>query len=315
MTIALFPEVEPSRSGMLAVSTVHRVYWEEVGPADGVPVVFLHGGPGGGCAPWNRRLFDPRRYRVLLFDQRGCGRSTPHADLRDNTTWDLVADIERLRELIGVERWLVFGGSWGSTLALAYAQAHPQRVTGLILRGVFCATAPEMHWFYQDGTRHLFPDAWEDFVAPLREDERGDVLHAYHRRLTTGPKRQQIAAARAWTRWEMATSRLRPEPSNLDVSDHLSLQLARLEAHYFVHDSWFQPDQLFADLPRIAHLPCWIVQGRYDAICPPSTAWRLHRGWPGSKLWLIDDAGHSAVEAGTLQGLMRALQEFADLAT
>ena len=307
MTARLHPEVEPYASGLLTVSGQHRIYWEQVGNPRGEPVLFLHGGPGGGCAPWNRRLFDPQHDRAVLFDQRGCGRSTPHASLRENTTWHLCADIERLRQHLGIERWLVFGGSWGSTLALAYAEQHPERVAGLILRGVFCATRDEVRWFYQDGTRHLFPDAFEAFVEPLTLAERGDVLKAYHSRLTRGPRREQVQAARSWTQWEIATSRLRPDAVGAGFSDGLALQLARIEAHYFVHDSWLRPDQLIEDAGRIAHLPCHIVQGRYDAICPPSTAWRLHRALPGSELTLVDDAGHSALEPGTLLGLLATL--------
>ncbi len=314
-TRLLFPAIEPFDSGMVPVSGIHRLYYEQAGAPEGVPVLFLHGGPGGGCAAWNRRLFDPEVYRVVLFDQRGCGRSTPHGSLHENTTWDLVADIERLRRRLGIERWLLFGGSWGSTLALAYAEAHPERVLGLVLRGVFLSTAEELRWFYQGGTAQLFPDAYEAFVAPLDDAGRADPLRAWHARLTSGDAREELDAARRWAAYEIATSRLRPDPVTAPADDRFALAIARIEAHYFVHDSWLEPDQLMRDLPRIAHLPCRIVQGRYDAICPPSAAWRLHRAWPGSELTLVDDAGHSALESGTLAGLMLALDRFAEQLT
>jgi proline iminopeptidase len=310
MVATLFPESQPFETGMLPVSGVHRLYYEQSGQRDGVPVVFLHGGPGGGCAPWNRRLFDPDVYRVVLFDQRGCGRSTPHASLHENTTWDLVEDIERLRRKLAIERWFVFGGSWGSTLALAYAERYPERVLGLVLRGVFLSTRSEFDWFYRGGTAHLFPDAWEDFLAPLPLAERADPLGAWHRRLTDDDPAVQLAAAQVWTEWEMRTSRLRTEKGGVGASDAFALAIARIEAHYFVHDSWLAPDQLMNDLGRITHLPCRIVQGRYDAICPPATAWRLHRAWPGSEIELVDDAGHSALENGILAGLLRANAAF-----
>jgi proline iminopeptidase len=311
MVQSLFPDIEPFDSGMLAVSGGHRLYFEQCGAPAGLPVVFLHGGPGGGCAPWNRRLFDPTRYRVVLFDQRGCGRSTPHASLYDNTTWDLIEDIERLRVRVGVRRWLVFGGSWGSTLALAYAERYPERVLGLVLRGVFLSTRDEFDWFYRGGTARLFPDAWEDFVGPLDPAERADPLAAWYRRLTDDDAAVQLQAARVWTAWEMRTSRLRPDFRADSAGDHFALAIARIEAHYFVHDSWLRPNQLLDEIGRVAHLPCRIVQGRYDAICPPSTAWRLHRAWPGSELQFVDDAGHSALEPGILAGLLAANAAFA----
>lgn len=307
MDLALFPELSPQRQGLLAVGGGHRIYWEESGAADGTPVLVLHGGPGGHSAPWVRRLFDPRHYRIIQFDQRGCGHSQPYASVAHNTTWHLIDDIERLRTMLGVERWLLFGGSWGSTLALLYAQAMPDRVEGLVLRGVFTATAGELAWFYRDGTRHYFPEAWSAFVAPLAPHERDDPAPAWRRRLFHGSRAQQLEAARCWTAWEMATSRLRPEPQALRFSDAFARAFARIEAHYFAHDCWLLPDQIANHMASIAALPGWIVQGRYDAICPPSTAWRLHQRWPASTLHMVDDAGHSALEPGILRALVAAV--------
>lgn len=311
-TAYLYPSIEPYETGTLPVSGIHRIYFEQSGAPDGEPVLFLHGGPGGGCSAWNRRLFDPEFYRAVLFDQRGCGRSAPHGSLHENTTWDLVEDIERLRRRLGIERWLLFGGSWGSTLALAYAQAHPERVTGLIMRGIFLSTEAELDWFYRGGTGQLFPEAWDAFVEPLDEAERADPLAAWHQRLISGDAQQQLDAARAWASYEIATSRLHSDPSPPRPDDRFAVAIARIEAHYFVHRSWFEPGQLLRDVDKIAHLPCWIVQGRYDAICPPRTAWRLHRAWHGSELRIVDEAGHSALEPDTLAGLLDALAAFRD---
>jgi proline iminopeptidase len=308
---SLYPVIEPHDSGMLAVSELHRVYYQQSGRSDGHAVLFLHGGPGGGCQGWNRRLFDPGHYRVVLFDQRGCGRSQPHGSLVENTTWHLVADIERLRVHLGIERWLVFGGSWGSTLALAYAQQHPERVVGLILRGIFLMRPEDVRWFYGDGTRQLFPEAWQRFVEPIPEQEREDLVAAYYKRLVAGGRDQQMEYALSWTRWETATSRLCPEPSDVErVRPSFAFALARIESHYFVHGGWLRcPDQLLVDMPRIAHLPGIIVQGRYDAICPPSAAWSLCKAWPASQLQIVAAAGHSALEPEILSRLVAATDQ------
>jgi len=275
--------------------------------------VFLHGGPGAGCSPDHRRLFDPERYNILLWDQRGCGRSTPHASLEANTTWDLVADMERLRELIGADKWLVFGGSWGSTLALAYAETHPERVAALVLRGIFTVRQAEIQWFYQEGASWMFPDYWEDFLAPIPEAERGDLVAAYGRRLTGSDRAAQLEAAKAWSRWEGRTVTLRPD-TKLDTihnDDDFATAFARIENHYFTHAGWFEEGQLIRDAHRLRGIPGVIVQGRYDACTPPRTAWELHRAWPEAEFRLIPDAGHAYNEPGTLDALIRATERFA----
>lgn len=309
MTHGLYPHLEPHDSGMLAVSGVHRVYWEACGNPRGVPVVFVHGGPGGGCSPWNRRLFDPAHWRVILFDQRGCGRSTPHASLHENTTPDLVADMERLRRHLDVERWHLFGGSWGSTLALAYAQAHAERTLGLVLRGVFLASREEVAWFYGGGAARVFPEAWARFRGHVRPDQRDDLLGAYYKLLRSSDPETVAEAALAWTRWEVACSRLQPGEPDAPLDTRFAAAIARIESHYFVHDAWLAPDQLLDGVAQIAHLPCRIVQGRYDIVCPPITAWRLAERWPGAKLDIVTHAGHSALEPPILSGLVAATDE------
>lgn len=309
----LYPALEPHHVGRLRVSDLHELHYEVSGNPDGKPVVFLHGGPGGGTEPRMRRFFDPAAYRIVLFDQRGCGKSTPHAELRDNTTWDLVADVERLREHLGVERWMVFGGSWGSTLALAYAESHPDRVTELVLRGIFLVRKKEIDWFYQRGASALFPDAWEHYLAPIPEAERHDLLAAYRRRLTSDDPSIRQAAARAWSVWEGSTSTLFPDVDLVAKTsgDAFSLAFARIENHYFVHGCWFDPeDQLLANVDRIRHLPCVIVQGRYDVVCPMESAWELHKRWPEADLQVVPDAGHSAMEPGNVDRLVRATDRF-----
>ena len=311
----LYPAIEPFATGHLAVSDLHTIYFEQVGDPQAAKAIFLHGGPGGGLDPGYRRYFDPARWHLTLFDQRGSGRSTPHAELRANTTWELVADIERLREHLGIERWLVFGGSWGSTLALAYAEAHPERVTGLILRGIFLLRRKELLWFYQEGASWLFPDAWEHFLAPIPEVERGDLMSAYHRRLTSDDAAVRAAAARAWSIWEGTTSRLHVDPDYIARfgEDRFAEAFARIEAHYFVHGGFFRTDnQLLDDVPRIAHLPGVIVQGRYDVVCPMASAWELHRRWPAATLIVVPDAGHSVKEPGIVSALVEATDAFAD---
>ena len=309
---ALFPPIDPYETGFLEADG-HRVYWEKCGNPAGVPAVFLHGGPGGGCSTEVRRLFDPARYNVLLFDQRGCGRSRPHASLEHNTTWHLVADIERLRALMGVERWLVFGGSWGSTLALAYAQTHPARVSGLILRGIFTLRRAELLWFYQEGASWLFPDKWEGFLAPIPVEERGDLMTAYHKRLTGPDRAVQIAAARAWSLWEHETITLLHNPTYAAQAsdDAYALAFARIENHYFANAGFFDEGQLIRDAHKLRGIPGVIVQGRYDACTPAQTAWDLHRAWPEADFHMIPDAGHAWSEPGIRSALLAALDRFA----
>ncbi|MCG7874832.1 MAG: prolyl aminopeptidase [Candidatus Thiodiazotropha taylori] len=309
----LYPAIEPFTSQMLPVGNGHRLYVEQVGKPDGIPVLFLHGGPGAGCEPYHRRFFNPDLYRVVLFDQRGCGHSTPHASLEANTTWDLVGDIERIRQQLNIEQWLLFGGSWGSTLALAYAQSHPDRVTGMVLRGIFLCRDEEISWFYRHGASRVFPDYWEDFIAPIPQQERDDLLHAYHRRLSGENDIDRMAAAKAWSVWEGRTASLHPNPAVVSFfSDpHTALSLARIECHYFVNHAFLRPNQLLLESDRLADIPGVIVQGRYDLICPMTSAWELHRAWPGSELKVIGDAGHSAAEPGIRSALIEATDRFA----
>lgn len=311
----LYPALEPRRSLRLAVDPPHELYIEECGDPDGIPVVFLHGGPGAGCEPYHRRFFDPARYRVVLFDQRGAGRSTPHAHLEANTTWDLVADLERIRTHLGIQRWAVFGGSWGSTLALAYAQRHPERVLGLILRGIFLCRAEEIFWFYQSGAHHIFPDHWQDYLAPIPEAERGDLLHAYHRRLTGADEGERSRAAVAWSVWEARCATLLPNPKLMAsfADPRLALALARIENHYFVNDCWLAPDQLLRDAARLRDIPGWIIHGRYDMCCPVENAWALHQVWPEAHLDIVADAGHAASEPGIRSALVAACDALADM--
>ena len=310
----LYPDLEPYDTGMLAVDARHALYYEQCGNPQGKPVVLLHGGPGAGCSAKMRRFHDPAKYRIVLFDQRGSGRSTPHADLVDNTTWDLVADIERLRAMLGIERWQVFGGSWGSTLALAYAQTHPERVTELVLRGIFMLRRWELEWFYQEGASRLFPDAWEPYLQAIPEAERGDLIAAYHRRLTSPDEATRLAAARAWSVWEGATSFLRVDPAFVIGHEDaaFALAFARIENHYFVNNGFFETqDQLLRDAPRIADIPGVIVHGRYDVVCPIQNAWELHKAWPKAELMISPTAGHSAFEEENIDGLVRATDSFA----
>jgi proline iminopeptidase len=310
---ALYPPLEPRLTGSLDVGDGHVLYWEESGSPDGLPVVFLHGGPGSGCEPWHRRFFDPARYRIVLFDQRGSGRSTPHAGLEANTTAHLVGDIERLRTTLGVERWVVFGGSWGSTLGLAYAEAHPERVLGLVLRGIFLCRPRDIQWFYQSGADRLFPEAWADYQAVIPAAERDDMVRAFHRRLTDVSRTVREEAARAWSIWEGSTSCLRPNPNVLAhfAEPSVAVSLARIECHFFVHDSFMEPDQLLRDAHRIADIPGFIVHGRYDVVCPVEQALALHRVWPAAELHIVPDAGHSAAEPGITRQLVAATDALA----
>ncbi|MDR3444667.1 MULTISPECIES: prolyl aminopeptidase [Dyella] len=309
----LYPEIEPYDTGMLKVSDLHTLYYEQSGNPNGKPVVFLHGGPGGGTNPKCRRFFDPAVYRIVLFDQRGCGKSTPHAELHDNTTWNLVNDIERIRKHLGIDRWQVFGGSWGSTLALAYAETHPEHVTELVLRGIFMLRRWELEWFYQKGCDALYPDAWETYLHAIPEAERGDLMSAYYRRLTSTDPVVRVEAARAWSVWEGATSYLYQDEGHIQSSgeDEFALAFARIECHYFVHGGFFEhDDQLLRNVGRIRHIPAVIVQGRYDVVCPMRSAWDLHRAWPEADLHVVQDAGHSAFEPGNISELVKATDRF-----
>lgn len=308
-----YPEIEPNQTYRLRVDEVHELYVEESGNPKGKPAIFVHGGPGGGTEPKHRRFWDPAHYRIVLFDQRGCGKSTPHANLERNTTWDLVADMERIRTHLGIDRWQVFGGSWGSTLGLAYAEQHPERVTELILRGIFLLRKREIDWFYQEGASRMFPDAWEEYLAPIPEAERGDLLHAYHRRLTGPDRAEQLRCARAWSVWEACTSSLVTDQDAIRKmgEDAFALAFARIECHYFVNRGFLKSDaQLLEDVAKIRHIPGIIVQGRYDVVCPPESAWALHRAWPESKMIWVPDAGHAASQPGIAQQLVHATNTF-----
>ncbi|MEO1294951.1 MAG: prolyl aminopeptidase [Cyanobacteria bacterium J06636_16] len=309
----LYPSIEPYRTDFLKVSDKHTLYIEESGNPEGKPVVFLHGGPGGGTVPLYRQFFDPERWRIILFDQRGCGKSKPHAELADNTTWNLVADIEEIRQHCGVEQWVVFGGSWGSTLALAYAQTHPDRCKGLILRGIFTLRPEEIQWFYQSGASYLFPDAWETYLAPIPPEERHDLLAAYYRRLTHPDAVVRLEAAKAWSIWEASTSKLIPDASLIEKfsQDDFAVAFARIECHYFINGGFFaRPDQLLQNASRLRSIPGTIVQGRYDVVCPAKTAWELHQAWPEAAFVLVPNAGHSATEVGITDALVQASDRF-----
>jgi proline iminopeptidase len=311
---SLFPEIEPFDSGHLDVDGLHSVYYEQCGNPKGKPTVFVHGGPGGGSSPVHRRFWDPAAYRIILFDQRGCGRSTPHAELRNNTTWDLVADMEAIREHLQVERWQLFGGSWGSTLALTYAQQHPRRVTEMILRGIFLLRRREIQWYYQEGANRIFPEAWEKYREAIAEEERGDLVGAYYRRLTSSDRDERIEAARAWSMWEGSTSRLVPDPELIERTGEATFAeaFARIECHYFINGGFFErDDQLLENIDRVAQIPATIVQGRYDIVCPVESAYQLHRAWPGSKLIIAPKSGHSALEPEITSHLVEATQEYA----
>lgn len=310
----LYPPIEPFETGMLDVGNGHSIYWERAGTKGGKPAVFLHGGPGGGISPAHRSLFDPARYEVILFDQRGCGRSTPYAELEHNTTWDLVADIERLRETCGFEKWQVFGGSWGSTLALAYAETHPARVSELILRGVYTLTQAELDWYYRFGVSEMFPDKWERFLAPLKtEEERADPMTAYRALLTGADEALKLEAARAWSTWEGETITLLPDAGFTAAfcDGHFALAFARIENHYFVHKAWLRGRQLLDDAHKLKGIPGVIVHGRYDMPCPARYAWELSKIWTDAELHLVEGAGHAYSEPGILDRLIRATDTFA----
>ena len=313
----LYPAIDPYDHGHLDVGDGQQIYWECSGNPDGKPAVFVHGGPGGGTAPDQRRFFDPTRYRIVLFDQRGCGQSRPHiadgGDLSVNTTGHLIADIERLREHLDIDRWLVFGGSWGSTLGLAYAQSHPDRVTELVLRGIFLLRRSEIDWYYNGGAAHIYPDEWESYLAPIPADERdGDLVAAYHRLLTSDDPDVARRAAVAWTTWEQSTSYLIPKRDDDDGNDRFALAFASIENHYFINGGFLREGQLLEDIATIAHIPAVIVQGRYDVVCPMVSAWDLHRAWPSAELKIVGDAGHASFETGIKHHLVEATDTFAD---
>ncbi len=306
-----YPEIEPYDVGRLRVSEIHELYYEQAGNPKGKPVVFLHGGPGGGIHPDHRRFFDPNHYRIILFDQRGSGKSTPIAELRENDTWNLVQDIETLRTKLGIEKWVVFGGSWGSTLALTYAIKHTERVSALILRGIFLCRPSEIHWFYQEGASQIFPDIWDEYLKPIPNGEQKDLVKAYYKRLTDTNYNVRLEAAKAWSKWEAATSRLivsREAVDEFDDPDH-AMSFARIECHYFINNAFFDsPNWILENVPKIRHIPGFIVQGRYDVVCPARSAWDLHKAWPEAKLVMTPDAGHAAAESGTRSTLV----EFSD---
>ncbi|MCK5895306.1 MAG: prolyl aminopeptidase [Cocleimonas sp.] len=304
----LFPPIHENRHFYLPVNNLHDIYVEECGNERGVPVVFLHGGPGAGCEAYHRQLFNPEKYRIILFDQRGCGRSKPHAELRQNTTQDLIADMEKIRKYLGIDRWIVAGGSWGSTLALAYAEAHPEKVLGMIIRGIYLCTKKEIQWFYQQGTSQFFPDYWEDFLAPIPDDEQHDLLQAYHQRLTGDNEIARMQAAKAWSLWEARTATLRPHTRLLKhfSNPHTALSLATLEAHYFVNDGFLSENQLLENTECLADIPCYIIHGRYDMICPVEQAYTLHQQLPLSELFIVQESGHAASEKGITAALIEA---------
>ena len=311
----LYPPRQPYNEGKLKVSDLHTIHFEESGNPEGKPIVLLHGGPGGGCPPFYRQYFDPEKWRLVMFDQRGCGQSKPHAELQENTTWDLVNDIEELREYLNIHQWVVFGGSWGSTLSLAYSQTHPDRCKGLILRGIFMLRQKEIRWFYQEGASYIFPDAWEEYVKPIPINERDDLLTAYYQRLTSPDAQIRLEAARAWSIWEASTSRLFPD---LDLKqmfgiDAFAEAFARIECHYFINKGFIDPeDKLLLNIDRIRKIPAVIVQGRYDVVCPMMSAWELHRAWPEAEFIVVADAGHSMSEPGIRTCLIEATDKFAD---
>lgn len=316
MNYSTYPVTEPYRTGRLKVSNRHELYFEEVGNPQGPAIVFLHGGPGGGVMPKYRQFFDPRFYRVILFDQRGAGLSTPHASIDENTTWDLVSDIEKLREHLNIKRWVVFGGSWGSTLALAYTETHPEAVKGLVLRGIFLCRQKDIDWFYQEGASLIYPDAWEHYKEAIPLEEHHDFVTAYHKRLTHQDPKVQMAAARAWSIWEGSTSMLLPSDDLIHRfgEDEFAIAFARIECHYFVNKAFFRSDnQLIEDAYKIRHIPCEIVHGRYDVVCPMDNAWELHKALPQSKLHIIPDAGHSALERSNAQKLVEITERFKTL--
>ncbi|BAY84173.1 proline iminopeptidase [Calothrix parasitica NIES-267] len=309
----LYPPREAYQEGKLKVSDLHTIHFEESGNPQGKPIVVLHGGPGGGCPSYYRQYFNPEKWRLIMFDQRGCGKSTPHAELRENTTWDLVSDIEKLREHLGINNWVVFGGSWGSTLSLAYSETHPERCKGLILRGIFMLRQKELHWFYQEGASNVFPDAWEEYLKPIPPEERDDLLNAYYKRLTSEDKKVRLEAAKCWSIWEASTSKLFLDKSLMSSFGESAFAdaFARIECHYFVNKGFFErEDQLLLNVDKIRHIPTVIVQGRYDVVCPMISAWELHKVWSEAEFIVVPDAGHSMTEPGIQSALIDATDRF-----
>lgn len=313
--LTLYPEIEPYARHRLTVDEPHQLYLEESGNPEGIPVIVVHGGPGGGCDDYHRRFFDSERFRIILLDQRGAGRSTPLAGLTDNTTQALVGDLERVRQFLGIERWLLFGGSWGATLSLVYAETHPQRVLGLVLRGIFLCRPEDIRWLYQEGASRVFPDYWEDFLAPIPVVERHDLVSAYHKRLTSRNELEQMQAAKAWSVWEGRCATLHPNPRVVEhfAHPHTAIALARIECHYFINEGFLTPGQILADAGRLKDIPGVIVHGRYDMVCPLDNAFELHRVWPRADLRIIRGAGHSASEPALIDALMKAVDDVADL--
>jgi proline iminopeptidase len=311
--LSLFPDIHPYAQHTIEVGSGHKIYVEESGVADGIPVLFVHGGPGAGTESWNRCFFDPEVYRIILFDQRGCGRSTPHCALKDNTTQDLVNDIEVIRKQLVIEKWVLFGGSWGSTLSLVYAQTHPEQVLTLILRGVFLCRAKEIHWFYQQGADQVFPDYWQDFIKPLNKQQQKEVLNSYYQLIHEKNEVKQLSAARSWSHWEAACSTLQPSKSlRSHFNDaHTALSLAKIESHYFINNSFLEENQILSQMDKLTGIPGIIVQGRYDMVCPMGSAWELHQNWPESRLEIVVSAGHSAKEASITDALIKATNEVA----
>jgi len=312
----LYPIIEPYNEGYLKLSSIHTIHFEESGNPTGKPVIFLHGGPGGGIEPVYRRYFNPERWRIIIFDQRGCGKSTPHAELRENTTWDLVSDIEKIRERLGISRWAVFGGSWGSTLSIVYAITHSERCESLTLRGIFLLRRSEIKWFYQEGASYVFPDAWEKFTEIIPQSEQHNMVEAYYKRLTHDDENIRIPAAKAWATWEAATSKLYQDQNYLHhfSESKVAERLARIECHYFINDGFFESDGwLLTQIDKIRHIPAVIVQGRYDMVCPATTAWELHSKWPEAELHIIPDSGHSMTEPGIRSKLIETTNRFSHL--
>lgn len=311
---SLFPDIRTNQTYHLPVDDTHTLYIEESGNPQGIPIVFIHGGPGAGTSPFDRRFFDPEKYRIILFDQRGAGQSKPHASLNDNSTSHLVADIEKIRQHLNIEKWAVFGGSWGSTLALVYAEAFPTRVLGMVLRGIFLCRPHDLEWFYQCGADRIFPDYWQDYLAPIPEAERGKMIQAYYRRLTGANELAKMGAAKAWSQWEGRCATLRPNPDVVQkfVEPHMAVSLARIEAHYFVNKAFLEPNQIIRDANKLAGIPGIIIHGRYDMVCPVDGATALHAAWPEAQLNIIRDAGHSSHEPSIMDALVKATNALAE---
>ncbi|UZJ44156.1 prolyl aminopeptidase [Marinimicrobium sp. C6131] len=309
--LTYFPEIKPYARHQVPVGGGHQLYVDESGNPEGIPVLFVHGGPGAGCGKYDRRYFDPECYRIILFDQRGAGRSTPHASLEGNNTRALVADMEEIRRFLGVEKWVLFGGSWGSTLSLVYAETHPERVLGLILRGIFLCRPQDLQWFYQGGAAHVFPDYWQEFLQPVAEEERGDLIQAYYRLLTGDNDLLKMGAAKAWSIWEGRCATLRPNHEVVESfsKPHRALALACIEAHYFVNQAFLEPDQIVRNAHRLSGIPGVIIHGRYDMVCPLDNAFELQKAWPDAELQIIRESGHSASEPGTVDALVRATED------